>query len=297
MIALVDLDIIKYSCGFACQATKFSDGLGTSLFINQCKGGMSTMNLSTEEKTIYKGLRSKKAVLEEIGGEWEQEIIPEPDNYCTSTVKKLLLAVLRQTGATSYIGYLSKGNCFRTEIYPEYKANRIGTPKPYHLQTITDYFLRYHPTEVNEQIEADDAMAIFQSQSIACGAEETVICTLDKDLDMVPGNRWDWVKKRFSVITPEAGIHSFWRQMLTGDNADNIPGIKGLGNAKADKVFEESELDYKATVMREYQKLSFKGANGKHTEETWGEQELERNAKLLWMLRKPLTETYPGGYS
>jgi hypothetical protein len=46
-------------------------------------------------------------------------------------------------------------------------------------------------------------------------------------------------------------LYNFYRQILTGDSADNIIGLRGIGNITADKMMKEavSELDmYKICV-------------------------------------------------
>lgn len=282
MLGLIDGDIIKYSCGFAAQRSVFTRDDGARITISKLKGGMRAMHLRTRETKDFPGARSKKAVLEELGGTWLEEVVPEPEANVCFTVKRMLHHIIKMCGADSYQVFLSKGDCFRVGVYPEYKANRKDTPKPYHIKTIEQYMMTHHPTTVHEEIEADDAMGIMQYQSAKRGLQ-TIICTKDKDLDMIPGWHYTWQDHSTFNVTEEEGLHAFWCQTLTGDATDNIPGLKGVGKGTAEKILAGVKpSEYKATVLREYADRP----------EQWGEEEFERNARLLWMLRKPLYETY-----
>jgi len=74
-------------------------------------------------------------------------------------------------------------------------------------------------------MEADDGLAIaqgyFQEQGI-----ESIIVTEDKDLLQVPGWHYNPNKndKPFK-ISEEQGHFLLWKQVITGDKTDNIPGV------------------------------------------------------------------------
>lgn len=124
----------------------------------------------------------------------------------------------------------STENNYRTDVavtHP-YKGNRTSE-KPAHFEALRDYIQTEWGARVVKGAEADDGMGKMQSRS-------TIICTIDKDLDMIPGWHFNW--KRFTmyyVNTIEAQRH-FWTQMLTGDRTDNIFAIKGIGPKKAEKL-------------------------------------------------------------
>ena len=150
-----------------------------------------------------------------------------------------------------------KGN-FRdaVAVTKPYKGNRLdkdGNPKqakPFHFENITVYMHNQYDVEVAEGMEADDLMSIEQ---MACPAN-TVICTRDKDLRMIPGHHYGWEcgaqrefgpmivtqrgnlsidRKKKSPKLTGTGMMFFWAQMLIGDTADNIPGCPGIGDVKA----------------------------------------------------------------
>lgn len=283
MKARVDADVLKYACGFACEKVVFTSEQGDKFMISQIKGGMRLINCDTKKQTDYPGVRSKAGVIELLDGEYTKELVPEPVAFCQHTVRQMLNGIIKASGADEYQVYLTRGKCFRFGVYDEYKANRANTPKPYHLETIEEYLIKHHGAVVYTQIEADDALGIDQLAATKAG-EQSIICTIDKDLDMIPGWRYDWNKKVVWFIEPEAAMYSFWRQMLTGDAADNIPGLQGIGNKTADKMLADvNPKDYKRFVTDQY------------AEHKRGD-DFEQNAMLLWMLRKPLEETYGKTY-
>ena len=188
----------------------------------------------------------------------------DAEDFAYARAEDLVDQILVNTEATEYDLYLTgKGN-FRYSIYPEYKAHR-PTEKPFWLEKIRQYLIANFNATVVEGIEADDAMASEQAGTIALneiyhnispgedidGGEayasdgvyfskqtETVICSIDKDLLMVPGNHYNFVKDEFYYITEEQGLRNFYMQCLIGDRADNIKGIPGIGPKKAEKILE-----------------------------------------------------------
>ena len=143
-----------------------------------------------------------------------------------------------------------------------------------------------------EGIEADDAMSIEQYndfRNIAGGAPtrwvdelSTVICTLDKDLMMVPGWHYNWDAKgnKYVFQDPLDGLKCFYKQLLTGDSTDNILGLFGVGPKSTllkdvDKCKTEDEM---ALVVSDAYKKRF----GSY----WYMFMLE-TGRLLWMMRTP----------
>lgn len=152
-------------------------------------------------------------------------------------MNELLDNILEKTEASEYRAFLSGGNNFRKQIYPEYKANRTA-PKPLYLQDCRDYALSQMNAEVApDTLEADDALGINQT-------DDTIICSLDKDLLMIPGRHFQWAiagknwekPDTFINQTHNEGLRLFYEQCIKGDRSDNVKGIEGIGEAKAKKV-------------------------------------------------------------
>jgi hypothetical protein len=68
--------------------------------------------------------------------------------------------------------------------------------------------------------------------------------SLDKDIDQVAGWHYNFVKKTGYYVTEAEGLFKLYHQILTGDTADNIIGIKGVGPVKANKILEDSADEY-----------------------------------------------------
>jgi DNA polymerase-1 len=129
---------------------------------------------------------------------------------------------------------------------------------------------------VTEGEEADDALGIAQTQ---LGPLESVIITQDKDLDMIPGLKYNFVEDETYSVTPEQGHYNFCMQLLTGDATDNIPGLPRIGKAKAKAALEGIETeDLMAAVMQMYQAHA--------PTEDWYEY-LREQGKLLWIRQEP----------
>lgn len=171
-----------------------------------------------------------------------------------------------------------KGN-FRDEIAVTrpYKGNRKGTKKPTHYQTLRNYLVWSWDAIIWEGFEADDAVAIEATEL----GENSVIVSLDKDLDQVVGWHYNFVKRLHYYVDDATAKLNFYKQFLTGDAVDNIEGVRGIGEKRATALLE-----------------------GKSEEEMWeiiveklGYERAMENGHLLYMLRSlhdtftPPTET------
>jgi 5'-3' exonuclease len=109
--------------------------------------------------------------------------------------------------------------------------------------------------------------------------EPCIIASVDKDLLQVPGKHYNFVKNELYDISPQEGLKKFWTQMLVGDVADNIFGIKGIGPKKAEKIFEYIYEEDLELLNRAYYNCVASLYNDS--------VRMHRNAKLLWVLRQP----------
>ncbi len=90
----------------------------------------------------------------------------------------------------------------------------------------------------------------------------SIIVTLDKDLDLVPGEHYSWAistttwskPAQFKSISKWEATSNFYSQMLIGDSTDNIFGIAGLGPVKSKKYLSsaENEQDLFDLVYNKY---------------------------------------------
>lgn len=142
---------------------------------------------------------------------------------------KLMRDILEVTEASQYKAFLTGKNNFRKKINPEYKANRKDKIPPRYLQQCRNFLIEEWKAEVSEGCEADDLLGINQSK-------DTILCSLDKDLDMIPGLHYNWYRGDFYEISKDEAIKHFYSQLLIGDRSDNIFGIAGIGKIKAEKL-------------------------------------------------------------
>jgi 5'-3' exonuclease len=187
-------------------------------------------------------------------------------------IDELLDQILEKTKATEYRAFLSGPSNFRKTIYPEYKANRTQ-PKPKWLVALREYSLERLGAELApEQLEADDALGINQTSN-------TIICSLDKDLLQIPGKHFQWAisgpnwekPDTFYEIDELAGLKAFYKQCLKGDVSDNIKGVEGIGDKKAEKLLAEC-----TTEQEMFDKVR----------DTYGnDEEFLMNARCLYILR------------
>ncbi|OFZ18569.1 MAG: DNA polymerase I [Bdellovibrionales bacterium GWB1_55_8] len=140
------------------------------------------------------------------------------------------------------VTYDSKGQSFRKELYPEYKANRSAPP-----DDLIPQFSRIDqlisaleiPSCRQEGVEADDLIASLTRKWLGLSPDhQVVIVTGDKDLMQLVDGRvriWDTMNNRFYGspeveakfgVTP-GQIRDYLA--LVGDSSDNIPGVAGVG--------------------------------------------------------------------
>jgi 5'-3' exonuclease len=127
-----------------------------------------------------------------------------------------------------------KGN-FRHEyaVTAGYKENRKDKEKPEHLAVIRQYLIDEWKAIVSDEEEADDLIAIAATQ------QPSIIVSTDKDFDQVPGKHFNPNTGRLYDVSEEDAVKFLYEQILTGDRADNIMGIKGVGPVKAKKALAD----------------------------------------------------------
>ncbi|MEL6375154.1 MAG: DNA polymerase I [Pseudomonadota bacterium] len=145
-----------------------------------------------------------------------------------------------------------KGDSFRNEIYPDYKANREAPPDDLIPQfpLIRDAVRAFGLTPIEqERFEADDLIATYTVQAIEAGAKVTIISG-DKDLMQLVGPQvrmFDPMPGREKLVTPQEVEEKFGVspdkvvqvQALAGDSVDNVPGVPGIGIKTAAQLIQE----------------------------------------------------------
>jgi 5'-3' exonuclease len=144
---------------------------------------------------------------------------------------------------------------FRTEIYPEYKANREPAPPELKRQfeqckTFTKalgLMAWAHP-----RYEADDLIGTLVHDGRGKGRASTIV-SRDKDLTQLVSKDdvfWDFAGKGKIKYEQIPEVFGVWPEQiadflaLAGDSVDNIPGVPGVGKKTAAALLEHfSTLD------------------------------------------------------
>jgi DNA polymerase I len=139
---------------------------------------------------------------------------------------------------------------FRSEMYPEYKANRSEPPDDLRPQfPLIRESVRAFDIPCLEQagFEADDLIATYVREACAAGASATIVAS-DKDLMQLVNDcvvMYDTMKDR-KIGIPEV-MEKFGVppdkvievQALIGDSTDNVPGVPGIGVKTAAQLISE----------------------------------------------------------
>lgn len=148
----------------------------------------------------------------------------------------------------------------RMALLPSYKQQREETPSDLKVQlpVIEECVsaLGIHNVRI-EGYEADDVIASYTVQSARTAGVEVIIATNDKDIYALVNQRvsiystnktdHEGAKDGFALLGP-AEVEAKWGVppgqipdvlALTGDAADNIPGVEGVGPKTAAKLVNE----------------------------------------------------------
>ena len=195
----------------------------------------------------------------------------DPAEFALARISEFLDNLQMMDGIDEVWGYLTGSNNFRNEIAKTapYKGNRVMA-KPYHYQLLREYMERAWGFEVIDGMEADDAIGI---EAYRNEPDETIIVSIDKDLNMIRGHHYNFVKEEKYFVTEEEAIRNFYLQILTGDKIDNIIGLDGIGPVKSKKLLKDcnTELEMYEAVLKAYD---------------GDEARVLENARLLWILRE-----------
>lgn len=162
--------------------------------------------------------------------------------------------IIKKNPTAIMVAFDAKGKTFRSEMLEEYKATRKETPEELKSQfAIVREFLDAHQIlhyEL-EGYEGDDIIGTVASLASQQGYQVSIM-TGDKDMMQLVDDRVSVYKrntrtKSDDIITPQSFYEKYelkpdqMRDLLglMGDSADNIPGIKGIGEKTALKLLHQ----------------------------------------------------------
>jgi 5'-3' exonuclease len=193
-----------------------------------------------------------------------------------SRADQMIEEMLQTFGTKTQQVYLSGKNNFRYQVFPEYKVNRINAKRPKWEHEVKEYLSKQWGAEWSEGCEADDLLGINQMR----GNIDTTICTIDKDLDMIPGWHYNFVKKEKYFVTPEEAIRFFYYQCLIGDTADGIKGAANIGPVKAKRILDACEAEANGGDVERHYRDAVMNMFSSY-------EEFLMTAQCLWIWRKP----------
>lgn len=244
LLPLIDGDILVYACGFSADS---------QMKAKLANDGVANVDVAlANEDYLRYALANAKTVISDIC-----------ERFSTDDCRVFL------TGSGNFREYMAT-------LRP-YKGNRDSSHKPKYYKEITAYLIDVWKAEVIHGREADDALGCAQMEA---EQDTTVIVSIDKDLDNVPGHHYNWRKKEAYYVDEEQADVNFWTQVLTGDTTDNIPGLPKIGPVRAKAIIDgtdKSWTDMAMTVLGKY--TSVYG-------EAEGTKNFYENASLIWMQRK-----------
>jgi 5'-3' exonuclease len=143
----------------------------------------------------------------------------------------------------------SLSKSFRTEIYPEYKANR--DPAPEELKRQFGQCRRFTRALGlmewgSPRYEADDLIGTLVEHGRSVNRPSTIV-TRDKDLAQLLSKEdvfWDFAGKGKIAYDEVPGVFGVWPEQiadflaLAGDAVDNIKGVPGVGKKTAAVLLE-----------------------------------------------------------
>ncbi len=175
-----------------------------------------------------------------------------PDGTPTNAVHGFMMMLLRvldeEAPTAAAVAFDVSKHTFRTDLYPEYKANRKPMPEELRRQdpVIRDLLAHMGLTIIErEGFEADDILGTLSRQCEERGVEALLV-TGDRDSFQLAGDNTTilytrrgiaetervtpaWIQKTYGV-TPKQLIDV---KGLMGDASDNIPGVPGVGEKTA----------------------------------------------------------------
>lgn len=262
----IDGDILPYKIGFATQRIVYQlDQRGWH--------SVSPILVTSSKRQVNKYLKLNPDLLVT-----EYFYVEEPIQVI-NTVKLAIQNIVKGSKCLSFKVIVSGDTNFRDNIatIQPYKGNREGSEKPVHFKLIRDWLIDKSYTILSDNEEADDVLSRVLLEGHVCA-------TIDKDLNNTPGLHYNFNKNELYNVTEEQATINFYKQILTGDTADNIPGIKGIGPVKADNIItsceDVEEMEYK--ILSIYEKVYSNPVEA-----------MIEVGQLLWMRREINEMWYP----
>ncbi len=246
---LIDGDVVAYRAACAAENRYYKD-------------------VNTGIKYSRKKDASDPAALEFIRKPLDELIAMETVHSSIYCIVNDIKKILKHKAHMEYKVFLSGDSNFRAHICESYKSSRKVRGRPPLIGFVREFIIKQYDTNVSEDEEADDMLGKMQ-------CHKTIIASIDKDLDMIPGQHYNMKTRSVYTVTSYMAFKNFCTQVLMGDSVDDIPGLPRIGIARANKMLEgiDNPIQLWDTVEKAYEKADMS-------------DQLEMMATLLWIKRR-----------
>jgi len=153
--------------------------------------------------------------------------------------------------ANDVVMCLSDRANFRRKLNPDYKSNRSKARLPIILKQVKQWIIDELDGQLWSTLEADDIISILATDKTM--DEETIVVSIDKDFQSVPGIYYDYNKDETHHVSEEEADNYHLIQTLTGDATDGYGGVPKVGPVAATKALDKNGYNWD-TVVGMYEK-------------------------------------------
>lgn len=191
--------------------------------------------------------------MNETSYDWGDDVTSKSSNIdgAIAGIERFIRRIKKRLGVTDLKFCFTSSPNFRYSVLSTYKHNRRPEDKPEMLGELREYITEKYETKTKPRLEADDVMGILATLS----PEKYIVCSIDKDLNQIAGEHYNWMHDERYEVTPEEGDFLFYKQILKGDSVDGYKGCPYIGEKKATKLLEETpQEDWWEAIVEAYEK-------------------------------------------
>lgn len=178
--------------------------------------------------------------------QWEEGCVSQHEEFerAVFELNSFVESVRDRVGADSSRMVFSGNRNFRYDVEPTYKYNRLERPHSPLRDKLKAYIREKYWCLSMPRIEGDDLLGILTTEMPG----RFTVCTIDKDLQQIPGRLYNWDKDVLKVVTEEEADRFFFYQIIKGDPGDGYSGCPGAGDTLAtdflNNPFKKVPYDY-----------------------------------------------------
>lgn len=201
---------------------------------------------------------------------------------CLRAFREKVYKVSEQAHCDSFrVAFTGKNN-FRKILSNTYKGGRKGKPACYDGAKEGAFDEFGSLVCQHENLEADDLMGIMATNG---RIKNPVICSIDKDLRTIPGWHFNTGHYKYkgdefpSFVSEQEAAENLFVQLLKGDPTDNIAGLSGVGDVRANAHLK----DRKGSIVS--QEIAIDKAKAFYNDE----EAFSLTLSLVYIWRKPMS--------